>query len=51
VKISFIIPAYNKEEYIGKCLSSILRELEKRPYDVEIIVVNNASTDGTGKIA
>ncbi|MDO8669696.1 MAG: glycosyltransferase family 2 protein [Candidatus Buchananbacteria bacterium] len=51
MKLSFIIPAYNEENYIGKCIESILKEVKGRAYDVEIIVVNNASTDQTGKIA
>lgn len=51
MKLSFVIPAHNEEANIGECLSSILRELEGKPYTVEIIVVNNASTDNTGRIA
>ena len=51
MKLSFVIPAHNEEVNIGECLSSILRELEGKPYTVEIIVVNNASTDNTGRIA
>jgi glycosyltransferase involved in cell wall biosynthesis len=51
MKISFVIPAYNEEKYIGKCLDSILRELKKDGCDAEIIVVNNASTDRTGEVA
>jgi glycosyltransferase involved in cell wall biosynthesis len=52
MKLSFIIPAYNEEKYIGKCLESVLKETAKKPgLDFEIIVVNNASTDKTKKIA
>lgn len=51
MKISFVIPAYNEENYIGKCLESILRETKRKDYDYEIIVVNNASTDNTAKVA
>lgn len=51
MKISFVIPAYNEEEYIGNCLKSVLRELDGKKYDFEIIVVDNASTDNTAKIA
>lgn len=49
--ISFIIPAYNEENYIGNCLESVLRELEKEKIYAEIIVVNNASTDKTKEVA
>jgi glycosyltransferase involved in cell wall biosynthesis len=51
MKISFVIPAFNEAENIGPCLSSLFRELEGDPFPAEIIVVNNASTDGTGEIA
>ncbi|HEX4104097.1 MAG TPA: glycosyltransferase family 2 protein [Candidatus Paceibacterota bacterium] len=47
MKLSFVIPAYNEENYIGDCLDAILRETRGAPYDTEIIVVDNASTDGT----
>ena len=51
MKISFVIPAFNEARNIRVCLSSFLRELEGDPFPSEIIVVNNASTDGTGEIA
>ena len=51
MKLSFVIPAYNEEAYIGKCLGSIERELRGARYDAEVIVVNNASTDRTKTIA
>lgn len=51
MKLSFVIPAYNEEKYIGDCLKSILKQTEKSPHDTEIIVVSNASTDRTEKIA
>ena len=51
MKISFVIPAYNEEEYLGKCLDSVTKESRGREQDVEIIVVNNASTDGTRAVA
>ena len=51
MKISFVIPAYNEEGLIGACLASILADTKNLPYQYEIIVVNNASTDNTKKIA
>jgi len=51
MKLSFVIPAYNEEDLIGKCLDSILKQAANRPDDIEIIVVNNASTDKTREIA
>lgn len=49
MKISLIIPAYNEGKYIGECL----REAIKNGGSVfsEIIVIDNASTDDTTKIA
>ena len=47
VKLSIVIPAYNAEKYLGKCLDHILRQT----YDnFEIIVVNDASEDCTQNI-
>lgn len=51
MKISFVIPAYDEEAYIGKCLESIQKELQAKNYDAEIIVVDNACTDRTREIA
>ncbi len=50
MKLSFVIPAYNEEDLIGKCLDSILKQAADRPEEIEIIVVNNASTDRTREI-
>ena len=51
MKISFVIPAYNEEKLLGACLASIERELARTSCDAEVIVVNNASTDGTSAVA
>ncbi len=50
MKLSIVIPAYNEEALIGGCLQSILAEIEGKKYDLEIIAVNNASTDRTREI-
>ena len=42
--ISIIVPCYNVERYVGKCLKSIL---EQTFTDIEVIAINDASTDGT----
>ena len=47
VLISIIVPAYNIESHIGRCLDSILAQTHKR---IEIIIVDDGSTDGTGII-
>jgi len=51
MKLSFVIPAYNEEFYIGQCLASVLREISQNNYNIEVIVVNNASTDNTTAVA
>jgi len=50
MKLSIVIPAYNEEERIGCCLNSILAEMNGKNYDMEVVVVNNASTDKTREI-
>lgn len=42
--ISIVVTAYNVEQYIGKCLKSILTQTYK---DFELIIVEDASTDNT----
>ena len=46
-----MIPAYNEEALLPGCLDSILAQVRGHECDVEIIVVNNASTDGTREVA
>lgn len=48
MKVSIIIPAYNEEMYIGRCLESIALQIEKPD---EVIVVDNNCTDKTVEIA
>ncbi|WP_026506004.1 glycosyltransferase [Butyrivibrio sp. NC3005] len=47
--ISIIIPAYNIEGYIGKCLDSALNQ-DFPQNEIEVIVIDDGSTDETGKI-
>jgi glycosyltransferase involved in cell wall biosynthesis len=49
--LSFVVPAYNEEAYLGACLESILAQTSGLEHLTEIIVVNNASTDRTREIA
>jgi succinoglycan biosynthesis protein ExoO len=47
-KVSVIIPAYNTEAYIGEAIKSAL---EQTLHDIEVIVVDDASSDKTVEIA
>lgn len=49
--LSFVVPAYNEEAYLGACLESILEQTRGLEHLTEIIVVNNASTDATREVA
>ena len=46
--ISVIIPAYNMEKRLGKCLESVCGQTWR---NLEIILVDDGSRDGTGKLA
>lgn len=45
--LSVIVPAYNIEDYIEECTSSIQNQSYK---NIEIIIVNDGSTDATGEV-
>lgn len=47
IKVSVIVPVYNVEPYIEKCLESLTKQTLK---DIEIIVVNDGSPDNSQKI-
>ena len=47
VKISVIIPVYNSDKYLDKCLNSIINQKFK---DYEIIIINDGSTDNSKNI-
>ena len=46
--VSVVIPAYNEEKAIGKCLDSLIGQ--KTLNDYEVIVVDNGSTDKTSEV-
>lgn len=45
--ISVIIPCYNIENYVERCMNSIVNQTYR---DLEIILVDDGSTDTTGKL-
>ncbi len=47
--VSIVIPAYNCSLYIAQTINSILAQ--EGPNDIEILVVDDGSTDNTGEIA
>lgn len=47
-KVSVIVPIYNAEKYLHICIQSILEQTLK---DIEVILVNDGSTDNSSKIA
>ena len=46
-KVSVIVPVYNAEKFISRCITSILEQTIK---EIEIIVVNDGSTDQSAEI-
>ncbi len=46
-KVSIVMPLYNQETYIRECLDSVVKQTLK---DVEIIIVNDGSTDNSSYI-
>ncbi len=46
-KISVIVPVYNAEKFIDKCIESVIGQTYK---DIELILVNDGSKDNSLKI-
>lgn len=49
--ISVVVPMYNEEHYVERTVSAAREVLEGMGADFEIILVDDASTDGTGALA
>ena len=47
IDISIIVPIYNAEKYIEKCINSLINQTKK---ELEFILVNDGSTDNTEKV-
>ena len=48
--VSFIVPCYNEEEIIGYTLPRLHNAFEKAGYSLELVSVDNGSSDRTGEI-
>ena len=46
-ELSIIVPVYNVDEYLSRCIDSILSQTY---VDFELILVNDGSTDGTSEM-
>ena len=46
-KVSVLVPIYNVEKYLDECLASLAKQTLK---DIEIICINDGSTDNSPKI-
>lgn len=47
MKLSVIIPVYNVEKYLRKCVTSVINQTYK---NIEILLINDGSTDSSGEI-
>ena len=47
IKVSLIVPVYNTDKYLKKCLDSLLNQTLK---DIEIIIINDGSKDNSDNI-
>ena len=45
--VTIIVPVYNIEQYIGKCIDSLISQTY---HNIEIVIVNDGSSDGSGDI-
>lgn len=48
--LGIIIPIYNEELIVGKCIEKVIQEIKKLKINTKLIVVNDGSTDNTSKI-
>lgn len=49
MKISIIVPVYNVENYVSRCIDSLLAGIGNKK-NIELIIVDDGSTDGSGNI-
>ena len=50
MKLSVIIPVFNNETFLNRCLNSVLNQRTDN-FEIEVIIINDGSTDKSGEIA
>ncbi|TWP34231.1 glycosyltransferase [Leekyejoonella antrihumi] len=48
--VDIVVPVYNEQDALADCVLGLRNEIAELPYRVQIVVVDNASTDCTGEI-
>lgn len=48
--LSIIVPIFNMEKYLDECLTSIVNQIETIKESVEVLLIDDGSTDGSGRI-
>ena len=49
IKVSIVVPVYNVEKYLNRCIDSILSQTMSEE-EYEVILVDDGSTDSSGSI-
>ena len=50
MKLSIIIPVYNVEQYVGRCLQSCLSQSHVKADDYELVIVNDGTKDNSMQV-
>jgi glycosyltransferase involved in cell wall biosynthesis len=50
-QVSIIVPLFNEEQNVGPVYTAIISALDATPYDIELIFVDDGSTDNTAAVA
>jgi dolichol-phosphate mannosyltransferase len=50
LKLSVVIPAHNEYESVGQTIEAVVAELAGAAIDFEVVVIDDASSDGTGEV-
>jgi len=51
IEVSVILPTYNEKGNVDQLSSELIKEIKKAGYSPEIVIVDDSSPDGTGKVA